>query len=671
MASIAEIRQKYPQYDDMDDGQLADAMYRAHYSDMPREQFNASIGIKAASKAEGPSAVVDVARSLPGGVAKGVTGLVGGPSSLMNLASNVGRKLTGREWVDDADPAAATFMGIPTTGQLNKAVSAPFDGFYLPRTTAGEYAETGASFLPAALFPGSLPMRAARVAVPAGASEAAGQFTKGTPIEPYARFGGALLGGGVTELAPTVARAGTRLLNRGVSAVTDGRVQVLNPVTEAERRLRESMLADGGPRAAVNNAASFARSGASTPSLIDIGGGSTRRLVRAAAGGGDEAHNIATRYADRVRANLQDEAAGHVRRLAPGETRTAGRAADDFEVGQNQLAAEQYRAPYSEPAVVNRDMVSALQGPEGRGAIANAFSDARANRDLQAMGELQDLMAVAAEQAGGRNPLTGQIRSLEQALTELSAGSLDRVRIAMRETGRGLQESGRNYRARGYFGRVRDIDSALDQTPGLVPARAAYRQMQSQRDAVPLGQQILERPSGEYADEIADLASVGGPPNIGAGLRVGARDTILGAVERPAAGQTGVLNRLGTSTGLEQNLSNTFGRQRTQVFQEAIRNEVQRLRNANFVSPETGSQTQLRQLDEGLMGGIPTSVSQFLSRIADKFFRGVSLTPAERAEIVRLGTSEADLRRFATARPRPSAPRGTLPTIQGSSANSR
>jgi hypothetical protein len=46
MATLADIRKQYPQYSDMSDQQLADAMYRKHYSDMPRDAFNAKIGLK-------------------------------------------------------------------------------------------------------------------------------------------------------------------------------------------------------------------------------------------------------------------------------------------------------------------------------------------------------------------------------------------------------------------------------------------------------------------------------------------------------------------------------------------------------------------------------------------------------------------------------------------------
>jgi hypothetical protein len=47
MASIAEIRAKYPQYNDMSDQQMADALHTKFYSDMPRQEFDAKIGLTA------------------------------------------------------------------------------------------------------------------------------------------------------------------------------------------------------------------------------------------------------------------------------------------------------------------------------------------------------------------------------------------------------------------------------------------------------------------------------------------------------------------------------------------------------------------------------------------------------------------------------------------------
>jgi hypothetical protein len=46
MPTIAEVRQKYPQYNDMSDEALADALHQKYYSDMPKEEFQAKIGLQ-------------------------------------------------------------------------------------------------------------------------------------------------------------------------------------------------------------------------------------------------------------------------------------------------------------------------------------------------------------------------------------------------------------------------------------------------------------------------------------------------------------------------------------------------------------------------------------------------------------------------------------------------
>lgn len=151
--------------------------------------------VQVAAPNASPDYMEDMVRAIPGGVAKGVAGLVGTPSSVINLASNLGRKVVGRPWIPDEDPRAATFMGIPTVGQGEAALSAPTHGFYKPQTIPGQYTETAASFLPNAVAPSSLTQRLARVLIPAGTSETAGQLTAGTPLEPVARAVGALAGG--------------------------------------------------------------------------------------------------------------------------------------------------------------------------------------------------------------------------------------------------------------------------------------------------------------------------------------------------------------------------------------------------------------------------------------------------------------------------------------------
>jgi len=185
MATEAQLLEGLRQADAA--GNAADAQ---HFADAIKAQRAV-----AQPSPEQPNPVMDAVRAIPGGLAKGVTGIVGLPSTAVNMAGNLGRKLTGQEEIPDNDPRASTFMGIPTVGQANDAVSKPFGGFYQPKTVAGDYAQTAAEFAPNALAPGSAAARVARVLVPAATSETAGQVTKGTKAEPYARALGGLVGG--------------------------------------------------------------------------------------------------------------------------------------------------------------------------------------------------------------------------------------------------------------------------------------------------------------------------------------------------------------------------------------------------------------------------------------------------------------------------------------------
>lgn len=54
MATIAEIREQYPQYSDMPDAALADALHKKFYSDLPKAEFDAKIGISSQRENVGP-----------------------------------------------------------------------------------------------------------------------------------------------------------------------------------------------------------------------------------------------------------------------------------------------------------------------------------------------------------------------------------------------------------------------------------------------------------------------------------------------------------------------------------------------------------------------------------------------------------------------------------------
>lgn len=211
MATLAEIRQKYPQYSDMSDGALADALHKKFYSDMPRGDFDAKVGIQPATfsdrfagdggagapKPPQESTFSDVMKSAGSGLASGVAGLIGLPNTLSNLVDSGVRGahhlITGNELPKPQGPAGALFPGADTvvggiegvTGKLHE-----------PTTTAGKYARTVGEFAPGALMGGGglLGRIGGNVLAPAIGSETAGQLAEGTKGEGAARLAGAMAG---------------------------------------------------------------------------------------------------------------------------------------------------------------------------------------------------------------------------------------------------------------------------------------------------------------------------------------------------------------------------------------------------------------------------------------------------------------------------------------------
>jgi hypothetical protein len=107
-----------------------------------------------------------------------------------DFAPNVGEALS--------KALASTFPSWsgPTSSQLQSAAESVTGPFYQPKTVVGDYAQTGGEFLPGVmLMPGGgLARSALRYGLlPALSSETAGQLTKGTAAEPWARAIAAIL----------------------------------------------------------------------------------------------------------------------------------------------------------------------------------------------------------------------------------------------------------------------------------------------------------------------------------------------------------------------------------------------------------------------------------------------------------------------------------------------
>lgn len=196
-----------------------------------------------------PSTLEDVAKSAGVGLGKGAIGVAGAPADLRELAASGAKWAFDKLGMDKASGALSALQKIggegATSNRIQKEVVEPVTGeFYKPQTRAGRYAETIGEFAPSSLIGGgSIPLKFAKfAALPGAASEFAGEQTKGTDVEPYARVAAALTAPfipGMARKAITPFESSTRqremvdLLNdRGVTSLTAGQ-KTGSPVLQA------------------------------------------------------------------------------------------------------------------------------------------------------------------------------------------------------------------------------------------------------------------------------------------------------------------------------------------------------------------------------------------------------------------------------------------------------
>jgi hypothetical protein len=249
------------------------------------EDVAKSAGAGLANAAAGTIGAVGDARSLLGSAVDYAGSKLGfDPSTVKNVANAATYALPGGRLLANAPTSQDVLNTVKNNDPSNLA-------FYDPKTLAGSYTKTGAEFLPGMLAggEGGLGARFARnVALPAIGSETAGQITKGTAAEPYARLAGALLSPGIETAArravtPLPASAERQALaetlrNEGVP-LTAGQSSGSRPLQWMESALGDTPGSGGAAARVMENqaenftAAALRRAGIdanrATPEVID------------------------------------------------------------------------------------------------------------------------------------------------------------------------------------------------------------------------------------------------------------------------------------------------------------------------------------------------------------------------------------------------------------------
>lgn len=234
MATIAEIRQQYPEYQDLTDEQIAKGLHAKFYADMPYEQFASKVGL-GANKPETSlvGSAIQAAGTAAGRAAANVIGL---PGSIGQMITN--SRPEGMPGYNAVDLIGSALSYLPNQEQVKNAM---FAGSgtpeYKPDSSLGNLAmEGGVGALTGLLMPMglSMPSAAGYGAVSGVGGELAGQATEGTAIEPYARVAGSVL-------APAVSSA---LMNYGTNLVR-GAMGTRSTQADLDAKIAGSLAAEG------------------------------------------------------------------------------------------------------------------------------------------------------------------------------------------------------------------------------------------------------------------------------------------------------------------------------------------------------------------------------------------------------------------------------------------
>lgn len=510
MATLAEIRQQYPQYSDMSDSALADALHRKFYVDMPRAEFDKKIGLAkedpykdAASKdiAELKAKGLSVDGGLSRLIAQGAT-FNAADEILAGLSTPIEMYRRGTWDPREAYRHAKAFEDLSLEETRKQAGLAG---------TAAEIAGgvgSGASLARGGLsFFGRLPANAglgARTAASAGDAAFMGGVAGAMEGNTLAdRSQNAVAGGVLGGLAGGAAPVAASVLGTLTSPVISNIRARVNPRGVAESQLARSIVESGrAPQQIGNEVIRAAQEGQNMFTVADALGNPGQRMlsnVTRAPGIGrtNAVEFLDARQADQGRRVAAALAEGFDTPRTAAQTRSAMTQARDDVADVAYDAARANAAPVDVSRVISRidetlapgvNQIARPQSGIANDSVESALESIRARltdgrsvqTDFTALqrvrGDLSD-MIQAARQGGHGN----KARLLTQALRELDA-AMERASAGFRQANRNFAQATRDIeaidagRTAAARGRPEDIiPEFIGQSPqGRVGYRAGY-----------------------------------------------------------------------------------------------------------------------------------------------------------------------------------------------------
>jgi hypothetical protein len=256
MTTLDEIRKTVPQYSDLSDEALADAVYNKFYSDMPRDQFNLRIGLKPSLSIK--EHVTDVAKSAGSGLVDAASGVAGMPGDIQQLGASLFGG--GQQPQTPGIIPPPKIPQLPTSEAVRGGIEKLTGPQHQPKTLEGGVTKSVLGHLPQTFVPLGrglgLPGRmVTQGVIPGVTSELFGQAAKGGPNEGEARAAGSVIGGFTPSAAlrafspgnvtPSRARAVSILRREGIEP-TAGQVTGNKSLLYNESTLGDAPFAGGG-----------------------------------------------------------------------------------------------------------------------------------------------------------------------------------------------------------------------------------------------------------------------------------------------------------------------------------------------------------------------------------------------------------------------------------------
>lgn len=472
----------------------------------------------------------------------------------------------------------------------------------------------GATTLP------NIMLRSAGVGAAYGGVSGAGAADEGERLEGATK--GAFVGGIVGGAVPVAVR-GAQTAGRAIDAATGFRLSG-GPQGAAAGRLREALARDGVDEAQIADIVDdYTRSGAMPPTLADVAGENTRALLRYAGSRPGDARSMAQGYRDTTYESLPDASIERARALTQNQ-QPAAQYAEQMTQARGAVADQMYPVFKDVPVPVGDDVTSALSGETGKSALATARRIADARRDYTAMAEIDAL-------ADGR-------------AAPVRAGTLDLIRRGIRDSAGQASRAGDNTVAGGLTARESDLENALRDVEGFDAARNMYRSFSQQIEGIDVGQRLLKDSPDDFAAMIGKLPGEALEP-----ARIGGRQALTDALGKRSAA-TPLLRQIAMAPNARRNLVTLFGEDEANRFIQAARLNLEKMKTADFIAPNTNSQTFSRAQDAERERAVLDVVRRPIQKLIEKFAAGLTLTDAEAAQLVRLGVMKPEQAMAATQR---------------------